>query len=84
MTARSARRRRFYVEAGLSTAGLALLVLTLISQEWIEVLFGVDPDHGDGSFEWLVVAVLAIVTVASAVSARIEWRRPPAAESPTR
>lgn len=50
-------------------------VLTLVWQDWIETVFGVDPDHGNGSLEWLVVTVLAVVTVALVAGARVEWRR---------
>ena len=50
-------------------------VLTLAWRDWIETVFGVDPDHGNGSLEWVVVAVLAIVTVALVAGARVEWRR---------
>lgn len=68
-------RRRCHVEAGLGTGTLVLLVLTVVSSEWIEALFGVDPDGGSGSAEWLVVGVLAVATVAFAVAARAEYRR---------
>jgi hypothetical protein len=75
MTAVRSMRRRFYAESGLSAASLILLILTLANHEWIEAVFGVDPDQGNGSLEWLVVAVLTVVTVVGAVSARVEWRR---------
>jgi hypothetical protein len=65
-----------YAEAALTAASALLLVVTLINQEWIELVFGVDPDHGDGTLEWLIVAVLAVVTVVSALVTRAEWRRP--------
>ncbi|WP_250285040.1 MULTISPECIES: hypothetical protein [unclassified Frankia] len=68
-------RRRFYIETGLTVASFVLLVATLINQEWIEVVFGVDPDHGDGSLEWLVAAAVAIIAIIGATSARSEWRR---------
>ncbi|MEU4195422.1 hypothetical protein AB0E69_26210 [Kribbella sp. NPDC026611] len=53
--------------------------ITLIWQEWIEFVFGVDPDRGDGSLEWVIVAVLAVVAVGSGLVARWEWRRTQAA-----
>jgi hypothetical protein len=68
-------RIRFWVEAGLALLTAGLFMLTLISREWIELLFGVDPDGGDGSLEWAIVAVLAVVTVVLAWLARVEWRR---------
>jgi hypothetical protein len=69
-------RRRFYVETALGTLTFLLLALTVVSSEWIEALLGVDPDHGNGSAEWLVVGLLAVATVALVVAARAEYRRP--------
>jgi apolipoprotein N-acyltransferase len=74
-------RPRFWIEAGLAVASVLLLVVTLISREWIEVVFGVDPDHGNGSLEWLIVGIMAVVALAFSIIARVEWRR---ASSPLR
>ena len=68
-------RGRFWIEAGLAALSLGLLVLTFVWDEWIEILFGVSPDGGSGELEWLVAAVMVIVTVAFLVLARLEWRR---------
>jgi hypothetical protein len=57
-------RRRFWFEVGLGALSLILLVLTLVWKDWIEVVFDVDPDSGDGSFE----AGLTIATVATFVA----------------
>jgi hypothetical protein len=69
------QRRRFWVEAALSAAATILAIITVISREWIEILTGWDPDHGDGSLEWAIVAVLGLAALASGVAARLEWRR---------
>ncbi len=75
-------RRRFWVEGALAVATLVLLVVTLISREWIEFLFGVDPDGGSGALEWGLVVALAAVTVVCGALAYGEWRREePATES---
>jgi hypothetical protein len=66
---------RFWVESGLAVITAALFVLTLVSQEWIEEIFGVDPDEGSGALEWAIVAALAVATVAFTLLARAEWKR---------
>ncbi len=68
-------RRRYWVEVGLAIVTGALLVLTIITREWIEIIFGVDPDGGSGALEWAIVAGLAVLTLASTVAARREWVR---------
>ena len=68
-------RIRFWIEAALALLAAGLFALTLISHEWIELLFGADPDGGDGSLEWTIVAVLLVATVVFALLARVEWRR---------
>ena len=68
-------RKRFYIEAALAVATFVLAVVTLINQEWIEAVFGVDPDHGNGSFEWIMVGVLAVATVVFGLLAFSERRR---------
>jgi DMSO/TMAO reductase YedYZ heme-binding membrane subunit len=72
--AQAAVRLRFWVEVVCGVVTGVLAVVTLFWSDWIEAVFGVDPDHGNGSFEWLVVAVLAVVTVALVLAARLEWR----------
>lgn len=68
-------RIRFWVEAALASLTAILLLLTLISREWIELLFGVDPDGGDGSLEWAIVGILLVATGFFGWLARVEWRR---------
>jgi hypothetical protein len=74
-------RRRFWLEAGLGVAAVALLLLTAAIPDWIEVIFGVEPDEGNGSFERVLVAALAACAISFSMAARREWRRG-ALESP--
>jgi hypothetical protein len=72
-------RGRFWLEAGLGSACGSFAALTLIWRDWIEALTGFDPDHHNGSFEWIIVACLAAACVLLGLAARSEWRRPRAA-----
>jgi len=67
--------RRFWLEVGLAGFSAFLLLLTLATREWIEIVFRVDPDHGNGSLEWLVVVAALVATMTFSVLARIEWQR---------
>ena len=68
-------RRRFWVEAVAAVVTGVMLVVTAIWPDWIERLWEVEPDGGDGSLEWMLVGVLALVTIALVVAARVEWNR---------
>jgi hypothetical protein len=69
-----AKKLRFWTELSLASASGGLCILTLVWHEWIELLFGVDPDGGDGSLEWAIVAASFAVAVTLSIFARIEWR----------
>jgi hypothetical protein len=69
-------RARFWLEAGLASLCGVLGVLTLFWRDWIEALTGFDPDHHNGSFEWLIVLGLFLICVLVGAAARAEWRRP--------
>lgn len=71
----SGLRYRFWVESILGSITGVVAVVTLFWHDWIEAVFGVDPDKANGSAEWLVVLILLILTGALAVGARLEWRR---------
>lgn len=68
-------RTRFWIEAALAGVSAFLFVLTLFWTEWIEAIFGTDPDRGSGSLEWGIVAALLVVTLAFTLLARSERRR---------
>jgi hypothetical protein len=67
-------RPRFWAEAISATAAAVLASLTLLWPAWIESLTGIDPDHGNGSFEWMLVIGLAVVSAALSLLAWREWR----------
>jgi O-antigen/teichoic acid export membrane protein len=68
-------RRRFWFELGAAISAAAMLLLTLVSHEWVEVLFGVAPDGGNGAAEVLIPVVLFAAAAASALMASREWLR---------
>jgi hypothetical protein len=63
------------VAAVLAALVGGLGLLTLGWRDWIELVFGIDPDRGDGSIEWLIVAALLAIATALGIAARLEWRR---------
>jgi hypothetical protein len=65
----------FWAEAVLSGVGTFLGLLTIVWHDWIERVFGVDPDHGNGSAEWTAVAMLLVIAVVAGALARRGWRR---------
>ncbi len=69
------RRRLVVIE--LAAAGVASLmaVVTIAWPDWIELAFGVDPDHGSGLLELLIVGALILVALALGLAARSERRR---------
>jgi hypothetical protein len=67
---------RFWIEAALALVSGFLFLLTSVTPDWIERVFGVEPDAGSGAVEWGIVTVLALVTLAFVALARREWRRP--------
>jgi len=59
----------------LAIASAALLVITLVWKDWIEIVFRVDPDVGSGAVEWAIVGLTVLLTLAFSALARSEWRR---------
>ena len=68
-------RARFWIELFAAILCGVLAILTLIVPQWIEVGFGVDPDAGSGSAEWLVVVLLGAGVVMSALLAGYEFQQ---------
>lgn len=78
---KNALRLRFWLEAGMTTVTCILFVTTLVRRNWIEIIFGVDPDKGNGTLEWLIVGALVVVSITLFMLASYEWHRARAAIS---
>lgn len=68
-------RVRFWVELVCGLLGVVLFVATLVTREWIELIFGVDPDDGSGALEFAIALGLLAVSIVSGLLAAREWRR---------
>jgi undecaprenyl pyrophosphate phosphatase UppP len=76
---RSKRRARLEMVVA-SCAGI-LGVLTIFWHDWIEALTGWDPDHHNGSVEWIIVVALLAIAVVMGLLARRDWRLTAATEN---
>lgn len=73
--ARGTVGKRFIAEVAAGIATAIATVLTLLVPEWIEVVFRVDPDHGDGSLEWVIATCFALATLGLATLSWLERPR---------
>lgn len=65
---------RLTLKLALAGTSAFLALLTLVVPDWIEAVFRIDPDGGNGSLEWLVVLAFAAAAVVFAAMARAELR----------
>jgi hypothetical protein len=68
-------RTKVWTESILAAGSALLFALTLVTREWIEIVFRVDPDRGSGAVEWIIAAGLLAVATASGWLARTEHRQ---------
>jgi NADH:ubiquinone oxidoreductase subunit 6 (subunit J) len=68
-------RVRFGLEVVGAVCALVLAIVTLLSRDWMEVVFGVNPDHGSGALEWAVVFAFAAISIGLTLAARQQWQR---------
>lgn len=66
---------KFWVELVLAAISSLLAVLTMVRPDWIEGLFEVAPDGGNGSSEWGITLAFLVATVALTVLTGRTWRR---------
>jgi hypothetical protein len=58
-----ALRRPFWLEMSMVIVTCIVFVITVVQRDWIEVVFGVDPDNRSGALEWVIVGALFVVTI---------------------
>lgn len=63
------RAARWKVESVLAASFALAGLVTAVFPRWIETL-GLEPDGGDGSAEWGIVALLAVAALTSAAMSR--------------
>lgn len=68
-------RARFWLEAALASLCGFLSIVTVFWRDWVEAINGFNPDHGNGSFEWILVVGPAAAAMLIVLAARNEWRR---------
>jgi hypothetical protein len=69
---RHAARAR--IELALAIVSAFLFVLTLVTREWIELVFGVEPDGGSGALEWAIAFAFLFAAVTFSLLARRDHR----------
>jgi hypothetical protein len=71
---------RLAIQLGLAGLSALLFLLTILWHDWIEAVFGVEPDQGSGALELGIVAVMALAAVIFGLRARAQWSRMRAGE----
>jgi hypothetical protein len=78
----SRQRKLIATEAVLAGVAGLLAILTAVWSDWIEIVFGWDPDHHSGGAELTIIVVLACLSLLSGAAARwqaVRWGRVTAA-----
>lgn len=70
-----ASRVRLRVVTVLTAVSALALVASILWPQWIETIFGIEPDGGSGAAEFAISAVLVATTVLFFLLTRLERRR---------
>ena len=68
-------QRRLWLKTFIGAGTGVLSVVTPIWPDWIEAISGWDPDHHDGSAEWMIVTALLLVTATMLAMVAREWQQ---------
>lgn len=72
------QKRLVAIETVLAGLTGLLAIVTIFWRDWLETLFGWDPDHHNGTAELVIIGALAAVSVLLGIAARwqtVRWRR---------
>ena len=67
-------RWRFWIESALAVLAVLLAVVTIVWPDWIELVFGIEPDEGNGSLEVMITVGAVGLAIAFSLLAGFEWR----------
>ncbi|MGF6871079.1 hypothetical protein [Paraburkholderia sp. MM5477-R1] len=67
-------RGNFVVWFAFAVLSATTLAASLVWPQWIEMLFGNQPDAGDGVEEWAITGVLTAMTLIVGAAAACSWR----------
>jgi hypothetical protein len=68
-------RLRVWLSIGTAVLAFVLALVTVVWRDWIEIVFGMEPDAGSGALEWAIVAGLLATSGALTLVARHEHKR---------
>jgi hypothetical protein len=68
-------KTRLALNTALAAINAAIFVATVFWPDWIELVFGVEYDEGNGQFECTIMVISGLLSLASIILARIQWRR---------
>ncbi|BCW70448.1 hypothetical protein NicSoilB8_14920 [Arthrobacter sp. NicSoilB8] len=57
---------RMVVEFALAGIFMLLAIVTAVNSQWIETVFGIDPDRGSGALEGIIVASFGVLALVAA------------------
>lgn len=70
----TSQRTRAGIETAIAMFAGLLGIVTVFWHDWIEAVTGWDPDHHNGSAEWLIVVALLTAAAGIGLLARHHWR----------
>jgi hypothetical protein len=64
-----------WIEVVLASIIALLAIVSVLWRDWVERVFGIDPDHHSGFTEWELVVALSLAATLVATLAGRDWYR---------